>query len=182
MKSKAGSPSRAKPKTPAVPKAPSTRRKTIKPRALDPFSATLLKDCVASMSEIPELLIPLATRYPWMFPVPHLDMHMPYAWLSAFTELCFEISTVLGQNRHGFHWRKLVIVQGEPMWYWRFDDDLEIRMDTFLRGTKAPYSYQQPASDPNGELFQWVQELVHNARQEAMADERSEHARTRRSA
>lgn len=181
MNAKSVSKPRAKAKAPTPPKA-SAPRKKVKTGRLDPFSATLLKDNVDYFYEIPQELKPLAIRYPWMFPVPHLDMLMPGSWRSAFTELCFEISAILGNNRHGFHWRKLVVVNGEPMWYWRFDDDLEMRMDSFLRGTKVPYSYQQPASDPNSELFQWIQELVHNARQEAMADERRESGKTRRTA
>jgi hypothetical protein len=56
------------------------------------------------------------------------------------------------------------------VWLWRIDDDEEILLAK-APGKTSLWALQLPASDPNSDLFQGIQEWVHNARQLALETE-----------
>jgi hypothetical protein len=138
-----------------------------------------LCQCIASLSEFDASLAPVMAKHMWMFPNQHLGMEMPKKWMPAFSALCDDIGHLLGNQRHGFHWRYLGLTAGkgggEPLWLWRFKDDGEILLFKALSeaagsttSSSSGLDCQLPASDPGSDLFQGIQEWVHNARQLAL--------------
>ena len=112
-------------------------------------------------------MLRLATQYPWMFSEPHLGMEMRDAWFAVFEELCADISTQLGPNKRGIHWRQLTCEGNRPFWYWRLGEEMDLCVAMVRSITGPSFKTMNPAADPQNKLRDAISKLVKGAQARA---------------
>lgn len=56
--------------------------------------------------------------YPYMFAEPNIGISIARGWLPIFQKLCQDVDTLLGADKHGFHFIQCKEKLGSARWYW----------------------------------------------------------------
>ncbi len=60
----------------------------------------------------------LQQRFAYMFEGDNIGISIPKGWMPEFAKLCEQIDELLGDDKHGFHWRQCKEKFGSARWYW----------------------------------------------------------------
>jgi hypothetical protein len=60
----------------------------------------------------------LQQRFAYMFAGDNIGISIPTGWMPEFAKLCEQIDELLGDDKHGFHWRQCKEKFGSARWYW----------------------------------------------------------------
>lgn len=101
--------------------------------------------------------------YPYMLDSKHLGLTLDPVWTPLFAHLCADIDRVLGQDKRGFYWRQLMQEQGQPLWYWCLESQLDLAVGISSQQGQHGVTLVNPPGDPHNQLRTALHKLVTTA-------------------
>ena len=111
----------------------------------------------------------VAQYFPYMFERPISDLTIDCRWAQAFTQTCIEVDRALGNNTHGFSWRRLNTEGGEPHWYWSLAKAYDQKVRCYLDGENTHVEVETPWTDSAGALRRSLVDIVDKGMRRALA-------------